>query len=194
MASTFDVSAFRSKLNGGGARPNQFEVVIRYPTVLGGIAGDVGRFLITTAELPGQTQGVTPVYYRGRLVKLAGDKEFAPFSCSIINDNNFTIRNSLENWMNYIEDRVTKAGEQSPQRYQSIIDIYQLDRNGNTLRQYKLRDAFPVEIGPVQLDFGSNDQISTFGATFQYQTFDIITTPASAALNAVAGTGAVLGN
>jgi hypothetical protein len=96
--------------------------------------------------------------------------------------------------MNYIEDRVTKAGEQSPQRYQSIIDIYQLDRNGNTLRQYKLRDAFPVEIGPVQLDFGSNDQISTFGATFQYQTFDIITTPASAALNAVAGTGAVLGN
>jgi hypothetical protein len=100
MASTFDVSAFRSKLNGGGARPNQFEVVIRYPTVLGGIAGDVGRFLITTAELPGQTQGVTPVYYRGRLVKLAGDKEFAPFSCSIINDNNFTIRNALENWMN----------------------------------------------------------------------------------------------
>jgi len=192
MASTFDVSAFRSKLNGGGARPNQFEVVIRYPTVLGGIAGDVGRFLITTAELPGQTQGVTPVYYRGRLVKLAGDKEFAPFSCSIINDNNFTIRNSLENWMNYIEDRVTKAGEQSPQRYQSIIDIYQLDRNGNTLRQYKLRDAFPVEIGPVQLDFGSNDQISTFGATFQYQTFDIITTPASAALNSVAGQGAVI--
>jgi len=187
-----DVSAFRSKLSGGGARPNQFEVVIRYPTVLGGIAGDMGRFLITTAELPGQTLGVTPVYFRGRLVKLAGDKEFAPFSCSIINDSNFTIRNSLENWMNYIEDRVTKAGEQSPQRYQSTIDIYQKDRNDNILRHYKLRDAFPVEIGPVQLDFGSNDQISTFGATFQYQTFDIITTPASAALNAVAGGGAVI--
>ena len=190
-----DVSAFRSKLSGGGARPNQFEVVIRYPTVLGGIAGDMGRFLITTAELPGQTLGVTPVYYRGRLIKLAGDKEFAPFSCSVINDNNFTIRNALENWMNYIEDRVTKAGEQSPQRYQSSIDIYQLDRNGSTLRQYKLRDAFPVEIGPVQLDFGSNDQISTFGVSFQYQTFDIITTPAAAALNSAtgSGTGAVSG-
>jgi hypothetical protein len=190
-----DVSAFRSKLSGGGARPNQFDVVIRYPTVLGGIAGDMGRFLITTAELPGQTLGVTPVYFRGRLIKLAGDKEFAPFSCSIINDSNFTIRNSLENWMNYIEDRVTKAGEQSPQRYQSTIDIYQKDRNDNILRHYKLRDAFPVEIGPVQLDFGSNDQISTFGATFQYQTFDIITTPAAAALNSAtgSGTGAVSG-
>ena len=57
-----DVSAFKAKLAGGGARPNQFEVVIRYPTVLGGVAGDMGRFLITTAELPGQTLGVTPVY------------------------------------------------------------------------------------------------------------------------------------
>jgi len=190
-----DVSAFRSKLSGGGARPNQFEVVIRYPTVLGGIAVVMRRILITTAELPGQTLGVTPVYFRGRLIKLAGDKEFAPFSCSIINDSNFTIRNSLENWMNYIEDRVTKAGEQSPQRYQSTIDIYQKDRNDNILRHYKLRDAFPVEIGPVQLDFGSNDQISTFGATFQYQTFDIITTPAAAALNSAtgSGTGAVSG-
>jgi hypothetical protein len=174
-----DVSAFKSKLSGGGARPNQFEVVIRYPTVLGGIAGEMGRFLITTAELPGQTLGVTPVYYRGRLIKLAGDKEFAPFSCSIINDNNFTIRNALENWMNYIEDRVTKAGEQSPQRYQSIIDIYQLDRNGSTLRQYKLRDAFPVEVGPVQLDFGSNDQLSTFGVSLQYQSFTFSSNPAT---------------
>jgi hypothetical protein len=158
-----DINAFRSKLNGGGARPNQFEVVITYPTGLGGTAGEIGKFLITTAELPGQTQGVTPVYYRGRLIKLAGDKEFAPFSCSIINDNNFTIRNALENWMQYMENRVTKSGEILPQNYQRPIDIYQLDRNGNRLRKYQLRDAFPVEIGPVQLDLGSNDQISTFG-------------------------------
>ena len=99
---SFDISAFRSKLKDGGARPNQFEVFINYPRDLGVSAGEIGRFLITTAELPGQTMGVTPVYYRGRLVKLAGDKEFAPFSCSIINDNDFTVRNSLEKWMGYI--------------------------------------------------------------------------------------------
>ena len=174
-----DINAFRSKLNGGGARPNQFEVVINYPTGLGGTAGDVGRFLITTAELPGQTQGVTPVYFRGRLIKLAGDKEFAPFSCSIINDNNFTIRSALEDWMNLIENRITKTGEQRPQQYQKVISIFQKDRNDRILREYKLDGAFPVEIGPVQLDFGSNDQISTFGATFQYQTFEIFGTAAS---------------
>jgi hypothetical protein len=54
------------------------------------------------------------------------------------------------------------------------ITVSQLDRNGGVLRKYKIIDAFPVEIGPVQLDFGTNDQISTFGATFQYQTFDVI--------------------
>jgi len=177
-----DISTFKSKLGGGGARPNQFEVVINYPDSLGQKAGDFGRFLITTAELPGQTMGVTPIYYRGRLIKLAGDKEFAPFSCSVINDSEFTVRSALEGWMNYIEDRITKEGAQTPANYQSTIDIRQLDRNGSLLRHYTLLDAFPVEIGPVQLDFGSNDQISTFGASFQYQTFTIAGTPADAVL------------
>jgi hypothetical protein len=185
MATNFDISAFRSKLKDGGARPNQFQVVIRYPDFIAGPASEAGRFLITTAELPGQTMGVTPVYYRGRLVKMAGDKEFAPFSCSIINDTDFTIRNALERWMGYMEDAVTKGGVVQPALYQKPIDIFQLDRNGRTLRQYKLRDAFPVEIGPVQLDFGSNDQISTFGVTFQYQTFTVESNAAAAATNNV---------
>jgi len=174
-----DISTFKSKLGGGGARPNQFEVIINYPTTLGQSAGEVGKFLITTAELPGQTMGVTPIYYRGRLIKLAGDKEFAPFSCSIINDTNFTVRNALESWMEYIERKLDKTGEQNPSLYQRPIEINQLDRDGRTLRTYKLDGAFPVEIGPVQLDFGSNDQISTFGASFQYQTFEIVGTPAA---------------
>ena len=174
-----DISAFKSKLSGAGARPNQFEVVINYPSNIGQLAAEAGRFLITTAELPGQTMGVTPVYYRGRLIKLAGDKEFAPFSCSVINDSNFTVRNALEGWMNYIENRLSKTGIDDPSLYQRPIDIYQLDRNGAQLRKYILDGAFPVEIGPVQLDFGSNDQISTFGVSFQYQTFDIDGTPAS---------------
>jgi len=185
MANPFDISAFRSKLKDGGTRPNQFEVVIRYPDFIAGPASEAGRFLITTAELPGQTMGVTPVYYRGRLVKLAGDKEFAPFSCSIINDTDFTIRNALERWMGYMEDAVTKNGVVQPALYQKPIDIFQLDRNGRTLRKYQLRDAFPVEIGPVQLDFGSNDQISTFGVTFQYQTFTVESNAAAAATNNV---------
>lgn len=179
-----DISTFKSKLGGGGARPNQFEVVINYPDSLGQKAGDFGRFLITTAELPGQTMGVTPIYYRGRLIKLAGDKEFAPFSCSVINDSEFTVRSALEEWMNLIENRLNKTGLQNPQDYQKVISIFQKDRNDRILREYKLDGAFPVEVGPVQLDFGSNDQISTFGVSFQYQTFSIEGTPAADLLRA----------
>ena len=177
-----DISEFKAKLGGGGARPNQFEVVINYPSSLGTKAGEFGRFLITTAELPGQTMGVTPIYYRGRLIKLAGDKEFAPFSCSVINDSDFTVRSALEAWMNLIENRLDKTGLQTPADYQKVISIFQKDRNNRILREYKLDGAFPVEVGPVQLDFGSNDQISTFGVSFQYQTFSIVETPAVAQL------------
>lgn len=179
-----DISEFKAKLGGGGARPNQFEVVINYPGSIGQKAGQTGRFLITTAELPGQTMGVTPVYYRGRLIKLAGDKEFAPFSCSVINDSDFTVRSALEEWMNLIENRLNKTGLQNPNDYQTVIEISQKDRNDNILRKYKLDGAFPVEVGPVQLDFGSNDQISTFGVSFQYQTFSIEGTPAADLLQA----------
>jgi hypothetical protein len=72
-----------------------------------------------------------------------------------------------------IESRGTKSGLTTPASYMGTIQIKQLERNGGVLREYKIIDAFPVEVGPVQLDFGTNDQISTFGATFQYQTFEI---------------------
>jgi len=171
----FNINNFKAALVSGGARPNQFEVTINYPSVLPtrGNPGLQGAFLITAAELPGSTQGVTPIYYRGRLIKLAGDKEFAPFNMTVINDSAFTIRKSLEDWMAVIESRGSKAGVTNPAAYMGIINIRQLDRNGGVLREYKIVDAFPVEVGPVQLDFGSNDQISTFGASFQYQTFEI---------------------
>jgi hypothetical protein len=177
----FNVNNFRAAIGAGGARPNQFEVIITYPSILPvtGNPGLQGAFLITTAELPGSTQGVAPVYYRGRLIKLAGDKEFAPFNMTIINDSAFTIRKALEDWMAAIEGRGTKSGLTSPASYMGTITVKQLERNGGVLRQYKIVDAFPVEVGPVQLDFGTNDQISTFGATFQYQTFEILPQPAN---------------
>ena len=75
--------------------------------------------------------------------------------------------------MNGIEDRIDKTGTDIASQYQSDIIVTQLDRNGNELKQYLLRGAFPIEIGPVSLDFGANDQISVFQAVLQYQTFEI---------------------
>ena len=177
MATTFDINQFRTKLKNGGARPNQFEVQITFPPAITNLNAAYGRassFLVTVAELPGQTMGVTPVYYRGREIKLAGDKVFAPFTCTVLNDTDFQLRDGLERWMNAMESNSSKTGATDPSSYQSTITVKQLDRQGNELRLYRLISSFPTDISPVGLDFSANDQLSTFGVTFQYQHFEVL--------------------
>jgi hypothetical protein len=193
MAIPFNVDRFKAELTNGGARPNQFAVQLTFPNYVASRAAAVNKspFLVTTAELPGQSIGVTPVYYRGRLIKMAGDREFAPFSCTIINDSGFTIRTAMEQWMNGIENLRNKTGALQPSVYQTDMFVSQLDRNGAVLKQYKLLGAFPTDISAVPLDFGSNDQISNFQVSFQYQTFEATNTPASQLVNAITSLGGI---
>ena len=187
MAIPFNVERFKSELTNGGARPNQFAVQLTFPNYVTGRATAVTKspFLVSVAELPGQTIGVAPVYYRGRLIKMAGDREFAPFQCTVLNDSGFTIRSAIEQWMNGMENLGNKTGALQPAQYQTDMFISQLDRNGAVLKQYKLIGAFPVELGPVGLDFGSNDQLSTFSVSFQYQTFEFSNNPAQQLVDAI---------
>lgn len=173
MSTVFNVERFKSALTNGGARPNQFAVQISFPTYVTGAAQAVARspFLINVAELPGQTVNPAVVLYRGREVKFVGDRIFAPWTTTILNDSGFTLRNGIEQWMVGMEDLQTKIGRLNPAEYQRNIDIFQLDRNGNILKSYTLLDAFPVDLSPVGLDFGANDQISSFTCTWQYQSF-----------------------
>jgi len=170
MATAFNINEFKTQLKNGGARPNQFRVQLTFPESAG-IPNAASSYLVNVAELPGQTIGVAPVYYRGREIKLAGDKVFAPFTCTILNDTDFTLRNGLERWMNLIESNTLKTGAIAPVLYQKPIQVYQLDRQGNELRVYSLNGAFPTDISPIGLDFAANDQLSTFSVTFQYQDF-----------------------
>lgn len=189
MAIPFNVERFKSELTNGGARPNQFSVELSFPNYVSSRSSAVKKapFLISVAELPGQTIGVAPVYYRGRLIKMAGDREFAPFNFTVLNDAGFVIRTALEQWMSGIEDLQDKTGRLTPSQYQQDMTIRQLDRNGAILKQYQLKSGFPVEIGPVALDFGSNDQLSTFGVSFQYQSFTFSSNPSAQLLDNLIG-------
>lgn len=187
MAIPFNVERFKAELTNGGARPNQFAVQLTFPNYVASRSAAVTKspFLVTASELPGQSMGVAPVYYRGRLIKMAGDREFAPFICTVLNDSGFTIRTALEQWMNGIENVANKTGVLQPVNYQTDMFVSQLDRNGAVLKQYKLLGAFPSDISAVGLDFGSNDQMSNFQVTFQYQSFEFSNNPAQQLVDAL---------
>ena len=172
---TFNVDTFKSSLTNGGLRPNQFQVQLAFPTYVEGKATAVTRstFLVSVAELPGQTVNPAIVQYRGREVKFAGDRTFAPYTMTVLNDTEMSIRSAMESWMSGMEDLRGKFGVIAPTEYTADVNISQLDRNGDTMRTYSLRDAFPVDLSPIALDFGANDQISTFQVTLQYQYFNI---------------------
>lgn len=169
MSNIFSVNSFKAALTNGGVRPNQFMVNI-FP---GAAIADfrTAPFLVNVAELPGETLNPAIVMYRGREIKFAGDRVFSPWTATVLNDSDMTIRKGLENWMQLMENRLTKVGELVPAVYQGTINIDQLDRNGKVLRSYALNGAFPIDLSPISLDFGANDQISQFTVTFQYQDF-----------------------
>ncbi len=191
MSTVFNVERFKSALTNGGLRPNQFAVQLSFPTYVGDAATAVQKspFLVNIAELPGQIINPAIVLYRGREIKFAGDRIYAPWTITVLNDSQMSIRNGIEQWMNGMEDLQTKIGRLNPAEYQRNVDIFQLDRNGNTLKAYTLLDAFPVDLSPVALDFGANDQISTFTVTWQYQSF--VTSGGGTNLGSILG--AVLG-
>jgi len=182
---TFNVERFKSALTNGGARPNQFAVQMSFPTYVAGAQLAVARapFLISVAELPGQTVNPAIVQYRGREVKFVGDRIYAPFTMTVLNDAEMSIRTGLEQWMGGMEDYAGKFGRLQPSEYQRDMQVFQLDRNGNALKSYNIANAFPVDLSPVGLDFGANDQISSFTVTFQYQHFTVSNNPLGSIVN-----------
>ena len=182
---TFNVERFKSALTNGGARPNQFAVQLSFPTYVTGQALAVARapFLVSVAELPGQTVNPAIVQYRGREVKFVGDRTYAPWTITVLNDSEMSIRSAVEQWMGGMEDYAGKFGRLQPSEYQRDMQVFQLDRNGNALKSYSIANAFPVDLSPVALDFGANDQISSFTVTFQYQHFTTSSNPLGSIVN-----------
>tara|TARA_B100001287_G_scaffold269929_1_gene267965 strand:- start:1880 stop:2416 length:537 start_codon:yes stop_codon:yes gene_type:complete len=165
------VDDFKSKLRGGGARPNLFKATINFPAYADGDA-ELTSFLCETAQLPGSNMGTIIVPFRGRQLKMAGDRTFAEWTVSIINDTDFAVRNSLERWMNGINAHSANTGLASPVAYEADLKIEQLDRAGASVKEYIFRGAFPTDLGAIDVSYATNDEIERFTCTFQYQYFD----------------------
>jgi hypothetical protein len=170
----FNISDFRSNMVGDGARPNLFSVTLVFPTIAnnGAIAGQKTTFMAKAAQLPGSTIGQVPIYYFGREVRFAGNRTFTDWTLQIINDEDFTIRNSLESWMNAInsnQGNVRNGNALNPSNYSVDATVTQYGKTGNAIKSYKFVGLFPVDVAPIDLDWGSNDAIEEYATTFAFQ-------------------------
>tara|TARA_B100000927_G_scaffold261819_1_gene232298 strand:+ start:33 stop:641 length:609 start_codon:yes stop_codon:yes gene_type:complete len=177
---------FRSKMRGGGARSNLFEVTIEYPDLLGlGSDSDgpkaTGEFLIKAAQIPASNLGNVPVPFRGRVLPVAGDRTFDPWTVTVINDTNFKIRDAMEKWSNFINDLQTSQGSINPEEYQTAGFVKQLSREGENspgeidiLREYRFEGIYPNTVSDIALDYGATDQIEEFQVTFNYLFYSVV--------------------
>jgi hypothetical protein len=169
----FNVNQFRTQLSGDGARPNLFEVRLNFPSYVTGrsTAQLKSTFMVKTAQLPGSTLGSVPVNYFGREVKVAGNRTFADWTVTVINDEDFIIRNAMESWVRGINDNVTNLrAALTTQQYAADDELFQYSKaGGSPIKTYKFVGMFPIDIAAIDLDWGSNDAIEEFSVTFQYQ-------------------------
>ena len=170
------ISDFKSKLTGGGARPNLFEVELAFPNAVQ-IENDVlqkSRFLVKAAALPASTISPIEVPFRGRILKIAGDRTFETWTITVLNDVDFVIRSAFEKWMNIINSMEDATGVQNPDEYQKDAMVHQLDRDGGILRSYKFWDIFPTNISTIDLSYETTDTLEEFTVEMQVQWWEAL--------------------
>ena len=176
MAVTNSVSGFLSRVK-QGVRPNMFQVDIPFPEQ-GSDSPDKGKqelasFMCKSAALPASNVGVIEVPFRGRTVKIAGDRTFDNWSATFINDEDMKIRAYFEDWMRQINSHESNVNAViDPTAYGKHIMVHQMEKDsddeGKVLRTYKLWYAFPTSSSAIDLAYDSNDQIEEFSVEFQY--------------------------
>jgi T4-like virus tail tube protein gp19 len=175
MASGFNISTFKTRgLTLGGARPTLFEVYLTPPSGVGADAesADKFRFTCSAAQLPAAAIQAIDVGYFGRKIKVQGDRTFADWQVTIMNDEDFLVRSMFEKWsnaLNRLESNIRDpnfSGDENS--YKCDLSVIQYGKAGDVLRQYDIIGAFPTNIDGITLNWDSQNQIETFTVTFAY--------------------------
>lgn len=167
------ISEFLANLKGGGARPNKFEVVVDFPA-FAGTQEEIRKtaFLAQSSQLPGSNLGVAETAFRGRVLKLPGDRTFDEFEVTFYNDTDFALRDAFEAWHNGINQYNSNVGLLAPEDYFSTVSVYQLNGQNERIKEYTMYHAWPQIIAPIDLAQDSNDTIEIFSVTISYSDLD----------------------
>ena len=186
MASTKEnrtISDFKGALIGGGARPNLFEVELT--TLPAGISWNSSDFsyMCKAATLPASNIANIDIPFRGRIFKVAGDRTIDPWTVTIINDENFNLRNAFEEWADLIAKLENNLGATDPEAYMVNAKVYQLGRgstpnsksnsgtSNSVLKEYEFFNIWPSTVAAIDLSYDSTDTIEEFTVDFQVQSY-----------------------
>ena len=180
------ISDFKSALVGGGARPNLFEVELT--TLPDGVTGwdaETFRFMCKATALPAQNISAIYIPFRGRIFKVAGDRTIDNWSVTVINDEDFLLRNAFENWTQQIADLSTNIGATDPSSYMTDAKVFQLGRGSTkssqnssgernvVLKEYEFVDVFPINVSAIDLSYDTGDTIEEFTVEFAVQSLNL---------------------
>jgi hypothetical protein len=170
----FNVNEIKSQLTFGGARPTLFQVTFQNPA--NSIADIKVPFMCEATQIPSSTVGVTPIPYFGRVIKLAGDRVVSDWAVTIINDEDFLIRNALEEWSNRInsfQGNLRSFGSASPLLYKSQAQVTQYSKTGLPIRTYQFNGIWPISIGDIGLSWSDQNAIERFNVTFAVDYWEV---------------------
>lgn len=181
------IAALKADL-GLGARANLFEVALLFPSTTAGdqlgnattdwegpsttvLSATPINILVKAAQVPAFTVGVIEVPYKaGRRIKLPGDRTFADWTVTVINDEDHIARRAFTAWIDMIsKGDYGSASKSSVKNYYTDLTVTQLKGSGNAVRVYNLNNAFPTDVSGVDLSMDSTDTLSEFTVNFQYQ-------------------------
>lgn len=169
----FNINDLRSQLTFGGAKPSLFQVQITNPA--NGVADIKVPFMVKAAAIPSSSLAAIEVPYFGRRIKLAGDRSFAEWTVTVINDEDFLVRNAMEQWMSSInshQGNLTNFASASPLQYKAQAQITQYSKTGVPLRVYNFNGLFPTELSPMEMNWEASG-IEEFTVTFQYDWWNV---------------------
>jgi hypothetical protein len=170
------VLEFQSRIK-GAVRPNLFSVTHNFPSPIL-IEEGLNTYLCKSGALPASTVGTVELPFRGRVIKVPGDRTFESWTGTFYMDDAFALRGAYEKWIeltNTVDANTASVGIDS-----ILEDIYvtQMDKfNGSEkkfkdIREYKLVKAFPVSVSQISLAYDNNDSYEEFDVEFAYQYFE----------------------
>lgn len=185
-----NLSSFKQKI-GYGIRPNLFRITVPNSSSFGSWASEGNvtsdiSFLCRSAGLPASSIGTVEVPFRGRVIKLAGDRTFESWTVTMFADKDLSIRGYFEKWLDKMNEHRSGAGytdnyfrdlkvEQFQRGLGSTSDASNASAPHNVIRTYKFINAFPTNVSQIDLSYDNNNSIAEYTVEFQYDWWEVET-------------------